>query len=96
MGPEHLDTLVIRSYLASLSGRVSPSSIGRRLSALRSLCRYLVRWEVIEQNAHASKELLKEKVTAGLSVDKPERAVQILDQWAQRQAEMLVELLQAL
>ncbi|MFH2008663.1 MAG: tyrosine recombinase XerC [bacterium] len=50
VAPERLDTLVIRSYLASLSGRVSPSSIGRRLSALRSLCRYLVRWEVIEQN----------------------------------------------
>ncbi len=48
--PTHLDTLVIRSYLASLSGRLSPSSIGRRLSALRSLCRYLVRWEVLDQN----------------------------------------------
>ncbi len=48
--PEHLDTLVIRSYLASLSGRVSPSSVGRRLSAIRSLCRYLVRWEVLDQN----------------------------------------------
>jgi integrase/recombinase XerC len=50
VSPEHLDTLVIRSYLASLSGRVSPSSVGRRLSAIRSLCRYLVRWEVLEQN----------------------------------------------
>lgn len=48
--PECLDTLVIRSYLASLSGRVSPSSVGRRLSAIRSLCRYLVRWEVLDQN----------------------------------------------
>ncbi len=50
VAPEHLDTLVIRSYLASLSGRVSPSSVGRRLSAIRSLCRYLVRWEVLDQN----------------------------------------------
>jgi len=48
--PEHLDTLVIRSYLASLSGRVSFSSVGRRLSAIRSLCRYLVRWEALDQN----------------------------------------------
>jgi integrase/recombinase XerC len=48
--PARLDTLVIRSYLASLSGRVSPSSIGRRLSAIRSLCRYLVRWEILDQN----------------------------------------------
>lgn len=48
--PQRLDTLVIRSYLASLSGKVSPSSVGRRLSALRSLCRYLVRWEVLDQN----------------------------------------------
>ena len=53
-------------------------------------------WEVIEQNAHAGKELLKEKVAAGLSADKPQREVQVLDQWAQRQAEMLVELLQTL
>jgi len=53
-------------------------------------------WEVIEQNAHAGKELLKEKVAAGLSADKPQREAQVLDQWAQRQAEMLVELLQTL
>jgi len=50
VAPERLDTLVIRSYLASLSGRLSPTSIGRRLSAIRSLCRYLVRWEVLDQN----------------------------------------------
>jgi len=53
-------------------------------------------WEVIEQNAHASKELLKDKVAAGVSADKPEREAQVLEQWAQRQAEMLVELLQTL
>ncbi len=48
--PDHLDTTVIRSYLASLSGRLSPSTVGRRLSALRSFCRYLMRWEALEQN----------------------------------------------
>ena len=53
-------------------------------------------WEVIQQNSHASKELLKDKVAAGLSADKPEREAQVLDQWAQQQAEMLVELLQTL
>ncbi len=53
-------------------------------------------WEVIQQNAHASNELLKNKVAAGLSADKPERTAQVLDQWAQPQAEMLVELLQTL
>ena len=53
-------------------------------------------WEVIEQTAHASKELLKDKVATGLSADKPERQAQVLEQWAQQQAEMLVELLQTL
>ena len=53
-------------------------------------------WEVIQQNFHASKELLKYKVAAGLSADKPEREAQVLDQWAQWQAEMLVDLLQTL
>ncbi len=48
--PAHLDTLVIRSYLADQSSRVGPSTVGRRLSAIRSFCRYLVRWEIIEQN----------------------------------------------
>lgn len=45
--PANLDTLVIRSYLAALSGTVSPTTVARRLSALRGLCKYLLRWSVI-------------------------------------------------
>lgn len=53
-------------------------------------------WESIEQNTHANKELFKEKVAADLPADKPQRTAETLNQWAQRQAEMLVELLRAL
>ncbi len=49
-------------------------------------------WEETQQNLHASKELLKKKVAAA----KPERAAETLNQWAQRQAAMLVELMLAL
>lgn len=50
LDPARLDTLVVRSYLAALSSRVGPTSLGRKLSAIRSFCRYLLRWGAIEQN----------------------------------------------
>lgn len=48
--PQHLDTLMIRSYLADLSTHVGSATLGRKLSALRSFCRYLVAWGALEQN----------------------------------------------
>jgi hypothetical protein len=53
-------------------------------------------WEVIEQNAHLSKELLIHKIDAGRSADKPQPEAQVLQQWAHQQAQMLVELLRTL
>ncbi len=53
-------------------------------------------WEVIERNVHADKMLLNDKVAADLSTDKPRLAAESLNGWAQRQAEMLVEILRAL
>jgi integrase/recombinase XerC len=50
VAPAHLDTLVIRAYLAHQSGSVSATTVSRRLSAIRSFCRYLVRWEILDQN----------------------------------------------
>jgi len=44
---------------------------------------------------HASKERLKEKVAAGLPADDSEQTAHALNQWSRRQAEMLVQLLQA-
>ncbi|MDY0004639.1 MAG: tyrosine-type recombinase/integrase [Polyangia bacterium] len=49
--PARLDTLMVRSYLAALSGHVGPTTLGRKLSALRSFCRYLLRWKAVAQNA---------------------------------------------
>lgn len=47
---DHLDTQVVRAYLAHLADRVRPQTQARRLSALRTFCRYLVRWGELEQN----------------------------------------------
>jgi hypothetical protein len=52
-------------------------------------------WEATEQKVRASKERLKEKVAAELPADDGEQTMQALNQWSRRQAEMLVELLQA-
>lgn len=41
--PSHLSTMVCRSYLASLHGRNDPASIGRKLSAMKTFFRLLVR-----------------------------------------------------
>ncbi len=73
-----------------------PDVILVSLEAFR-LAGTMVAWQDWQdQNTHASKELLKEKVAAGLSADKPKRTTQALNQWARQQAEMLVELLQAM
>lgn len=48
--PRQVDHLDIRAYLASLYRRNTKSSVARKLSALRSFFRYLVRQAEIEQN----------------------------------------------
>jgi len=54
------------------------------------------RWEAVERSAHASKELLKKKVLAGVSAGHKDQAADILDQWSQTQAGLLLELMREL
>jgi len=54
LGPGGVDHLVLRSYLAHLrSGGRSRATIGRKLAAIRSFFRFLVREEVVEDNPAA-------------------------------------------
>ena len=48
--PGDLDILSVRAYLASLFGRNSPTTIGRKLSSLRGYFGYLVRRKVLADN----------------------------------------------
>ena len=48
--PQEVDHLTIRRYLAKLHKGLSKSSIGRKLSAIRALFRYLLREGRIEKN----------------------------------------------
>jgi integrase/recombinase XerC len=48
--PEAVDHLVIRRYLAQLHKGLAKSSIGRKLSAVRALFRYLLREGRLERN----------------------------------------------
>src|SRR4051812_9829131 len=43
-----LDTVMCRSYLASLHGKNDPSTVGRKLSSLRSFFRLFVKRRVLE------------------------------------------------
>lgn len=45
-----LDTIACRSYLASLHGKNDPSTVGRKLSSLRTFFRLLVRRKLIASN----------------------------------------------
>ncbi|HEX7500463.1 MAG TPA: tyrosine-type recombinase/integrase [Polyangia bacterium] len=47
LGAKDLDTLVCRSFLASLHGRNDPASVGRKLSSLKTFFRLLVRRKLI-------------------------------------------------
>ena len=53
-------------------------------------------WEDTEQSMRASKELLREKIAAELPADDSEETAQALNQWSERQAKKLVDLLQEL
>ena len=48
--PRHVDIPLLRSYLASLFERNEPSTIARKLSAVRAFLRFLRREKVIEEN----------------------------------------------
>lgn len=50
MGIEHLDALSIRRYLGFLHKRNKKSSIGRKLSAIRSFFRFIVKRGILEVN----------------------------------------------
>jgi Site-specific recombinase XerD len=49
-----LDTLVCRSFLASLHGKNDPASVGRKLSSLKTFFRLLVRRKLIATNPLAA------------------------------------------
>jgi len=49
-GPEAVDHLTLRRYLAQLHKGLSKTSIGRKLSALRALFRYLLREGRLDKN----------------------------------------------
>lgn len=49
--PTDLDIMMVRSYVASLFGVNDPSTVARKLSALRTFCKYLVRLKVLQNNA---------------------------------------------
>jgi len=53
-------------------------------------------WEAIEQSAHLRKELVKTQAVASASPGATDRAAGLMDQWTQRQAEMLLAILQVL
>ncbi len=48
--PCDLDIMNVRSYVASLFGKNTPGTVARKLSALRTFCKHLVRLRVIESN----------------------------------------------
>lgn len=50
LAPSDIDIPVLRSYLASLFGANEPSTISRKLSAVRAFLRFLQRERVIEEN----------------------------------------------
>src|SRR5450759_1997356 len=49
-GVEDVDHLLLRRYLAQLGKRVKKSSVGRKLAAMRSFFRFLVRQGVVAKN----------------------------------------------
>ncbi len=50
VAPSDLDTIVCRSYLASLHGRNDPVTVGRKLSVLRTFFRLLVRRRLVARS----------------------------------------------
>ena len=50
VGAEDADHLLFRRYMASLAGKIKKSSMGRKLAAVRSFYRFLVRRGAIDKN----------------------------------------------
>jgi integrase/recombinase XerC len=67
-----LDIIAVRSYLASLFGNNTPTTVGRKLSALRTFCNYLVRIQVLKQNPASlvARPKRKKALPEVLNVDK--------------------------
>lgn len=70
-GLNALDVLVIRDYVYSLNIRNKSSSVARKLSALRTFCRFLEQEGVISQNPMVSISMPKQEqhIPVFLSVD---------------------------
>jgi integrase/recombinase XerC len=54
LAPRDLDTIACRSYLASLHGKNDPTSIGRKLSTLKTFFRLLVRRKLLVESPVAA------------------------------------------
>jgi integrase/recombinase XerC len=69
--PSRLDTPVVRAYLAGLFGRLSPTSIGRKLASIRGLFVFLKRRGHVASNPAAALRTprAKRKLPSFLSVD---------------------------
>jgi integrase/recombinase XerC len=77
-----LDHLLIREYIGHLyDHQIQKSSIGRKISALRSFCKYLCREGLMEQNPGKLVQLpkLTQKVPNHLSVDDCVRLIETPD-----------------
>jgi integrase/recombinase XerC len=80
--PADIDVTVIRGFLADLHRRrISASSSGRKLSALRTFIRYLRREELVDSNPSALVSAPKQGVTipAHLTVDEMNRLLEMPD-----------------
>src|SRR6478609_7709340 len=82
LSPGAVDIPLLRSYLASLFGQNEPSTIARKLSAMRAFLRFLRREKVIEENVAMllrppkAKKALPSFLTveqAGVLVEAPEK-----------------------
>ena len=50
IGADDVDHLLLRRYMASLAGKIKKSSMGRKLAAVRSFYRFLIRRGIISKN----------------------------------------------
>ncbi len=70
-GVAELDIMRLRAYLASLYGRLEPSSISRKVSSIKAFCRFLKARKMIDQNpaTHLRSPKLPHKLPRFLTVD---------------------------
>jgi integrase/recombinase XerC len=80
--PKMVDKQLVRRYLAYLSEqRVARSSVNRRMSAIRSFFRYLLREEIVRKNPAAviSSPKMERRLPAFLTVEEARRLVEAPD-----------------